>query len=180
MSRSPTTTPHRARALPALATLLLAAALAVALAGDGRAAGRPPDPRLWATINVCDTSARPDTIGLRASMPGTGNAADELFMRFTVQYFSPADGAWRSLGYGGDSGFVSAGSGRQKVREAGRFFVLAPLATRTGHQLRGLVSFEWRRNGVVTQRQRRVTTPKHVSAAGADPPGYSAAICVID
>src|SRR5262245_23533826 len=135
--------------------------------------------KLWATINVCDTAARPDTIGLRASMPGSGNAADELFMRFQVQYFSAKDGLWHNLVYGGDSGFVDVGSGRQKVREAGRSFVLAASAGGAGYQLRGVVSFEWRRNGVAYRGLRRRTTPKHVSAAGADPPGFSAAICAI-
>ena len=166
--------PQRPFALAVLGVLVAAFAAAPAHAVD-----RPYDPaKLWATINVCDTSARPDTIGLRASMTGTGSAADEMFMRFQVQYFSPKDGAWRSLTSGGDSGFVDVGSGRQKTREAGRFFVFAPLV-KQGYQLRGLVSFEWRRNGVVVQRTRRLTTPKHVSAAGADPPGFSAAICVL-
>lgn len=178
MFSSQTIASSRLWALPALALVLLSALL---VAAPARGATRQFDQtKLWATINVCDTSARPDTIGLRASMPGSGSAADEMFMRFTVQYFSPADGAWRSIAYGGDSGFVGVGSGRQKTREAGRFFVFAPLSRRGGLQLRGLVRFEWRRGGVVTQRLRRVTTPKHVSAAGADPPGYSAAICVIE
>lgn len=174
----PLTSSHRPRAL-AVFGMLLAALLAAAVAAPARAADRPLDTtKLWATINVCDTSAHPDTIGLRASMPGTGSAADQMLMRFQVQYFSAKDGAWRSLASGGDSGFVDVGSGRQKVREAGRFFVFAPLFGRNGYQLRGLVSFEWRRDGAI-QRKRRLTTPKHMSAAGADPPGFSAAICVL-
>ncbi|HZO36356.1 MAG TPA: hypothetical protein VFB41_05700 [Solirubrobacteraceae bacterium] len=156
---------------------VLAVVLAASLAAPAAALAEPAKP--WATINVCDTSARPDTIGLRALMPGNGTATDEMFMRFQVQYFSPADGAWHSLTSGGDSGFVDVGSGRQKTREAGRSFVFAPLAKRTGVQLRGLVSFEWRRGGVAIQKTRRLTTPKHVSSAGADPLGFSAAICVL-
>lgn len=148
----------------------------------GSAPAAPSSPidqsKLWATINVCDTASRPDTIGLRASMPAT-SSSDDMFMRFQVQYFSPKDGLWHSLAYGGDSGFVSVGTGR-KAREVGRFFVLAPLADPTGYQLRGIVTFEWRRNGVTYRSLRRRTTPKHVSSAGADPAGFSAAICVID
>jgi hypothetical protein len=173
-------TSYHRRRTPVVLGVLVAALLAASVAAPARAADRPLDmTKLWATINVCDTSARPDTIGLRASMPGTGNAADQMLMRFQVQYFSVKDGAWRTLTSGGDSGFVDVGSGRQKVREAGRFFVFAPLFRRSDYQLRGLVSFEWRRDGAAIQRKRRLTTPKHVSAAGADPPGFSAAICVL-
>ena len=166
---------RRARALSALALLT-----GVPFAAPAHAADRPVDAsKLWATVNVCDTAAHPNAIGLRASMPGSGNPADELFMRFQVQYFSPKDGLWHGLANGGDSGFLDVGSGRQKVREAGRFFVLAPVADGASFQLRGVVSFEWRRGGIAYRSLRRRTTPKHVSSAGADPPGFSAAICTL-
>jgi hypothetical protein len=169
---------RRARAATALA--LLPAMLIAAVAAH--AAKRPIDAsKLWATVNVCDTTTHPNTIGLRASMPGTGNSADEMFMRFQVQYFTVKDGRWHKIGSGGDSGFVDVGPGRQKVREAGRSFVLAPIVgASTGYQLRGLVTFEWRRSGVPTQRLRRLTTAKHISSAGADPPAFSAALCGLD
>src|SRR4051812_4344046 len=50
--------------------------------------------RLWATINVCDTARYPDTVGVRASMPGTGTPGEEMFMRFQVQYHSRVDHLW--------------------------------------------------------------------------------------
>src|SRR4051794_39987188 len=77
------------------------ACLAVLLACAAPAAARvqrsSPSPAVagpWATVNVCDTSAHPDTIGVRGSMPGTGSAKDDLYMRIQVQYFDVAAAGW--------------------------------------------------------------------------------------
>ena len=48
-----------------------------------RARGRAPEP--WATVNRCDTTAHPNQIGIRASMPGLARRT-RMFMRFRVQY----------------------------------------------------------------------------------------------
>jgi hypothetical protein len=45
--------------------------------------------------------------------------------------------------------------------------------------LRGVVTFQWRRHGRVLYSTYRVTTADHISAAGADPSGYSAATCAM-
>src|SRR5262245_56771237 len=92
---------RRLRGLAALASLavIAAAAPAAAPAATATTSGSLDQAKLWATINVCDTPSRPGTIGLRASMPGSGVSADEMFMRFQVQYFSAKDGIWRSLAY---------------------------------------------------------------------------------
>jgi hypothetical protein len=46
-------------------------------------------PELWATVNICDTANNPDSMGIRASMPG--NATDQrMWMRFTAEYWSRA------------------------------------------------------------------------------------------
>lgn len=170
--------------------LVIACAVALAVPSSAAAATttsttppnpRPPDAtaqRLWATINVCDTAAKPNGIGLRASMPGNDDAVTAMFMRFQVQYFNPKDGTWQNLSSGGDSGFVGVGSGRFRAREAGRVFTLAP-PTGTSFQLRGLVTFEWRKGSKILRSIRRRTAPGHPSAAGADPVGYSSATCVI-
>lgn len=133
---------------------------------------------LWSTINVCDTVDHPDAIGVRASMPGSGVADEEMFMRFQVQYFNSKTGEWSSLVKGGDSGWVDVGSAKFKARETGREFVFAPPAGRS-YELRGLVSFEWREGGQVVRRAKKRTTGKHRSAAGSDPAGFSAATCEI-
>ena len=46
--------------------------------GGGAGARRPAPAHLWATVNVCDTRARPDTIGIRGSMPGLRRPATLL------------------------------------------------------------------------------------------------------
>ncbi len=141
-------------------------------------AGAAPSTLLWATVNVCDTASHPDTIGIRASMPGTGSRRDQMFMRFKAQYFDPRGGKWHNLASGGDSGFVAVGSGRYRARQAGHLFRFRAPSGRS-FQLRGAVTFEWRRDGRVRRRERLLTTAGHRSSAGADPPGYSAEVCVV-
>ena len=45
--------------------------------------------------------------------------------------------------------------------------------------LRGLVVFEWRLNGRTIATEVRATRAGHPAAAGADPPGFTAAMCKI-
>jgi hypothetical protein len=159
-------------------TLALVVVLGLAVAPARASVAKDEAKALWATVNVCDTAAYPDTIGIRASMPGTGSRRDELVMRFGAQYFDPVGKRWHNLSRGGDSGFVSVGSGRYEARQGGHLFTFAPPAGRR-FQLRGVVAFEWRRDGRVVRRERLVTTEGHRSSAGADPQGYSAAVCVV-
>jgi hypothetical protein len=133
---------------------------------------------LWATVNVCDTLSHPDSIGIRGSMPGSGRAAERMYMRFTVQYFRADQQQWHNIGRGGESGFVSVGSARFKARQAGRLFVFAPPAGGSWN-MRGVVTFEWRVGARVVRRERERTTAGHRSAAGADPAGYSSDSCLI-
>ncbi len=116
-----------ARALAvALLTPLIAALSPVAEAVVKR---KPPSlyqsPLLWATVNVCDTSASPDTIGIRGSMPGSGVRAERMYMRFEVQYFSRSEQRWHNITQGADSGWVSVGSARYRARQAGWSFRFA-------------------------------------------------------
>jgi hypothetical protein len=130
---------------------------------------------LWATVNVCDTASHPDEIGIRASMPARA-AGTGMYMRFRVQYRAFAERRWRHVG-GADSGWRRVGSGRGRAIQSGWSFEVAG----TGPQLlRGVVHFQWRRNGRVVARERRVTTGGHRSTAGADPRDFSAATCRID
>jgi hypothetical protein len=134
--------------------------------------------RLWATVNVCDTVGHPDSIGIRGSMPGTGDKAEDMFMRFQVQVFDPDDAHWHSLS-GADSGFVEVGSARH-TRQWGNTFTITP--PRTGadpYLLRGLVTFEWREDGEFVRHVRKGTTAGHTNTTGSDPAGFSAATCSI-
>ena len=168
-------------ALATAASAILVAALpALGFAAPSRDPARAArDAQPWATVNVCDTVGHPDGIGIRGSMPGTGDRRDELFMRIQVQFRRP-DGTWAGIGRAADSGFVDVGHGDARVRQAGRTFtVMPPPIGRPAFVLRGLVTFDWRRDGQVERRVRRLTAPGHPDTPGADPADFSAATCSI-
>jgi hypothetical protein len=150
--------------LALILTLLLAATAAPARADDAD---------LWATVNVCDTTAHPDEIGIRAAMPG--KRGTHLLMRFRAQYRDLSTGRWRAV-RDADSGWRKAGKGRA-TREAGYSFEVAGEGTRI---LRGVVTYRWTRKGHVVRHARRVTKGGHRSTDGADPADFSAATCRID
>ncbi|MCW2990919.1 MAG: hypothetical protein JWM73_1513 [Solirubrobacterales bacterium] len=158
-------------------TILAAFAVALALAPAAGAAGIVSR-HLWATVNVCDTLKHPDTIGVRASMPGSPHPSEQMYMRFRVQYFRAADQLWHNITKGGDSGYLGVGPAKYKARQAGRLFVFAPPAGGS-FQLRGKVYFQWRRKGKVVRSAAELTTAGHRSTAGSDPPGYSSDTCVV-
>jgi hypothetical protein len=168
--------------------LVLAAIVPVARSatGDGaarRVAAKQPAPLrsldLWATINVCDTPANPNTIGIRGSMPGLSRTSTQ-WMRFKVQYLAAAtDGKWHDVTDNADSGWKKVGRLKHKVVEAGQNFTFEPPATGGAHRLRGLVQFKWTRSGHVVLKAHKLTEAGHRSTAGADPAGYSAAVCDI-
>src|SRR5436853_7502424 len=83
-------------------------------------------PLLWATVNVCDTPANPDTVGIRGSMPGSGVRGEAMYMRFQVQYLAHTDNKWHNITQGADSGWVSVGAATYRARQAGWSFRLSP------------------------------------------------------
>jgi hypothetical protein len=134
--------------------------------------------RLWTTINVCDTAGHPDGIGIRGSMPGSGDRRERMFMRFQVQSFDARLQQWHNNVADGDSGFLPVGSGRFPKRESGRTFTITPPASGS-YLLRGVVTFEWRHGAEVVRRVRKRTSGGHPDTAGSDPPGFTAATCAI-
>ena len=157
---------------------LAAAALLIAPA---TASAAPPVERsrdLWATVNICDTANFPNRIGIRGSMPGLGRRAS-LYMRFQVHYLAAADGKWHNLEANGDSGYMKIGVASKRVLEGGATFTIKPPADGGAHTLRGAVTFIWKRKGRTVERIREITQGGHRSTKGADPPGFSAAICRI-
>lgn len=162
--------------------LAIALALTVLTSGVASAARAPTvdrSPLLWATVNTCDTTRSPDTIGIRASMPGSGKRAERMFMRFQVQFRSPADGLWHRITNGADSGFVAVGSARFVSREAGRSFRFAAPDAGSTLVLRGKVTYEWRTGKRVVRRAVKSTSAGYLSAVGSDPRGFSAAVCEV-
>jgi hypothetical protein len=165
----------RSRILP-LAVLVLAVAPLVPAARPATA--RAGIARAWATVNVCDTGERPDTIGIRGWMPGLRRKATML-MRFRVQY-RDRTGRWRTMrGDRADSGWVRMGSRSGGEMDAGWSFRIEPPSGGASFVLRGRVIFWWRRGGETLRRQRAITEAGHGGTQGSDPPGYSAATCTI-
>jgi hypothetical protein len=152
-----------------LATCL---ALAAALLVPAAAAARPAQAdRLWATVNVCDTSRHPNEVGIRASMPGVPRRAVRR-MRFRVQW---RDGSrWRFV-TGADSGWRKLSRSRGRAIESGWSFEFEPPAKAI--TFRGVVGYRWVRNGRIVASAREITESGHRSTAGADPADYSAATC---
>jgi hypothetical protein len=157
------------------ACLLIALALPAAAAGAKKPIEDSKD--LWATVNVCDSAAKDNHIGVRGSMPGWPSKARKQ-MRFQVQYFSRADGLWHNITRGADSGWVSLGQTPRRTVEAGQDFTFQP-AKGQSLRLRGKVTFRWRRKGRTLKRVAELTEAGHRSTRGADPADHSAAECVI-
>jgi hypothetical protein len=133
---------------------------------------------LWSTIDVCNPSDQPDTVGVRGSMPGDHHARDTMYMRFRLQYLNTSTKVWTDLTDGAPIAFAGVGSGADP-RQAGRSFQLSLVAGQPAFTLRGVVSFQWRRGKTVLAQISRPTSAGRNSLAGSDPPGFSAASCLI-
>ena len=134
--------------------------------------------RLWATVDVCNTASHPNTIGVRGSMPGTGDKHESMFMSFIVEYRS-STGHWHYFGSGGQSDYVPVGDASVTARQAGQNFQLDARRLTSTQMLRGVVLFQWRLHGRIVSSTVRSTSAGHAPAAGSDPPGFSASFCRI-
>jgi hypothetical protein len=164
------------RALPL--ALLAVVAAGAAPAGAAKPLTPGESKLLWATVNVCDTPDHPDTVGIRGSMPGSGDPAEKMFMRFQLQYFNAQDKRWHNIGATGDSGRISVGSSKYRARQTGRNFTVRPPGI-GGFQLRGAVTFEWVKGTKIVRRARSRTRSGHPATVGADPADFSAATCTV-
>jgi hypothetical protein len=167
--------------LALLALVLLASVPALASAGSSSTTSKNAllkSPQLWATIDVCSPTDQPDTVGIRGSMPANGQPDETMYMRFRLQYLEPAGKRWVDLTTGSTSNFVAVG-GAKAARQAGQSLQLVPVPGKPAFNLRGVVSFQWRKGTKIEESVSRPTTAGHQSLAGADPVGFSAATCSI-
>ena len=157
--------------------LVLALLLALALPGPAAASGNDD---LWATINICDTEANPNVLGVRASMPGNGTR-QTMWMRFRATYFDRATETWHRIPGDSQSPWIETGNARVGARQAGRRFTIEPPLPTTTHVVRGVVKYQWRRRktGEVVRRARKVTLAGHPTGSFGDPYDYSAGLCEI-
>jgi hypothetical protein len=132
----------------------------------------------WSTVNICDTKAHPDRIGIRARMPALDRGV-KMKMRFFVQY--KRNGVWVGLPAkdGGTtmSDWYVVGTGQYKWEELGTTFHITDLKLGDNYLMRGLVKFQWRRHGRVVKRAHAYTEGNHHQKAYGDPKGFSAATC---
>lgn len=172
----------------ALATTVLAVSAiaacfpAPALASSGpsaaqvrRAVGRAESSRsLWTTINICNSRAYPDSLGVRGQMPALGFAA-VLSMRIQIDYYSAPQKRFVPIQSSTATRQISLGRWSSNLQQAGGVFPFKPHAG----LLRATVQFTWMRSGKVIGQTVRQTTAGHKDADFASPPHYSAAQCQI-
>jgi hypothetical protein len=169
---------RRARTIAALIALATAVSASPALArgtsrGPTRAQIRAAVRRaehsksLWATVNICNTTRHPKTIGVRGQMPSLGFAAT-MSMRVQVDY-------WTGTQFALDPGVskrVALGDPTNRIIQGGANFTFQPPVI-----LSGTITFEWKLAGKVIGHTTRLTGHGYRHVDGGDPPGYSAATC---
>jgi hypothetical protein len=154
--------------------------LACLITGSALAAGpaHAADPDLWATINVCDTEAAPNSMGVRASMPGNGSK-QKMYMRFHATYYSRARQAWYPVEGDGRSDWVLVGTAKVRARQGGYTFEFSQPAEGDTFVVRGVVEFQWRKRKRVVRKERATTRHGIENVGVGDPPGTSEGVCVI-
>ena len=157
--------------------LVVALLLALALSATASASHTGD---LWATINICDTEAYPNVLGVRASMPGN-RTRQTMWMRFRATYYDRETETWHRISGDSQSPWVEVGGARPRARQAGRRFTIKPPLPTSTHVVRGVVKFQWRRHetGEVVRRERRVTLAGHPTGRYGDPYDYSSGLCEI-
>ncbi len=126
--------------------------------------------RLWATINICNTAAHPNTVGIRGQMPALGFAA-RLRMVFGIDLWGPTGGGFKALK--GVAQPSEDGGQRGGTWQTG---VLLRFPPHTG-LVRGRVRFEWRMGSRTIGHLDEVTHPGHTDARYSDPSGFSSGRC---
>jgi hypothetical protein len=144
-----------------VATLFAVAALA-ALAPAGAMAKSATHKDLWATVNLCDTPAKPGAVGIRVSIPRE-KGAPQQWARIRLQWFDGSRLAWRRVQSGGDAGWARIGIGTRLV-EGGTTFTFPVPKAGMRIVLRGVVDVEWREGTKVVDRAHLRTTSGHRDA----------------
>jgi hypothetical protein len=149
--------------------------------------GPPP---LWATVNICDTKASPNALGVRASVPGNGSGR-RVYARFTAQWWSGAKQAWLTVGGRGRTGWVYIGSQDWDPSQGGWTFHFSQPPAGTAYVVRGIVELSWPEQAQASRRKRKrahwsqverrvlLTESGKTGVERADPVGASKAMCLI-
>lgn len=130
--------------------------------------------QLWTTVNVCNTSANPDRIGIRGQMPALGFSA-RLSMTIQVDYWDAAAKAFRPVPGPTGHAKVNLGTVLDGLEQGGHTFQF-PAGTGL---LSGTITFQWRRGGKVIGHATKLAIGGHRGVGGGDPPHHSGATCTI-
>lgn len=157
-----------------LSSSLLLAAVAGALAA-APVADAAPAPS--ATINVCDSPGSPNTLGVRAQMPGS-RRGDELSVTIKPEWWSRQRRQWLAT-EGNLAVEVPLGGGEVRSSQSGYSFQFSPPESGRRYALRAEVVFQWRRGGRVVRSASAVTGAGMADVRESDPAGFSAATCIL-
>jgi hypothetical protein len=130
---------------------------------------------LWATVNICDTAAHPNVLGIRGQMPALGFPT-KMSMLVQVDYYVMADGKFEP-----DTSVPPVRVPLSKTAQAnglwqgGVEFSFPPPAV-----LSGTVTFQWRLGRRVIGQATKLTAHGRKGVKHSDPAGYSTATCTIN
>ncbi len=127
---------------------------------------------LWATVNICDTRADPNVLGVRGQLPSLGFAA-WLSMEIHLNYYNQARKAF--VADPGTVRTIRLGRSAHGLQQGGATYTFKGSTP----VLEATVRFIWRRSGRLLGTTRAVTTAGHPSADFGSPPRFSAATCRI-
>ncbi len=166
---------------PRLLVPLLAVPFLLAPAPAGAA---KPVKHLWSTVNRCDTPGSPNTIGVRASMPGT-KYRSRLYMRFRIQFWSATRQSF--VDTDSSSRWLRVGDGRAAATQSGFNFRFDDPPEGEQFVLRGVVQYRYtakrkrkgKRRWRVVKQYERITRSGQRNVQSADPVGASFTMCVV-
>ena len=94
-------------------------------------------------MNICDTKASPNALGVRTSVPGNGSD-ERIWARYTAQWWSSAAEEWKTVGGSGVTDWVYLGVADMSSRQAGWTFRFVQPPAGTTYVMRAAVEYEWR------------------------------------
>jgi hypothetical protein len=127
---------------------------------------------LWATVNICNTRADPNVLGVRGQMPSLGFPS-WMSMQIHLNYYNLAKKMF--VADPGTTKTIRLGRSAHGLQQGGATYTFkGPTPV-----LQASVRFIWRRSGQTLGATPATTTGGHPSADFGSPPRFSAASCQI-
>jgi hypothetical protein len=119
-----------------------------------RSENETDDRPFWATVNICDTAASPNGLGVRTSVPGNGTN-ERIFARYTAQWWSSDQQEWLTVGGSGVTDWIYLGNADMSSRQAGWTFRFVQPPAGTTYVMRGVVELQWRHQAQAARKARK-------------------------